>query len=220
MNVIEQFAREYLDDKELKLALYLSRLLENPNYTYSGFLVAEILPIYHEKSGDHERTLEPDPIYRPLYYLHLYAGIRHFKENTRFFLNMTSAHLEGCLLWLTKTPPRFRSGAKPFGQLVYRLLQEGILHQELAHSLLKFNKWINIPSKHMSALYIPHSRVNERTFSCLDASLTFMVMRKLSIELFKLLTDRGVCLPHGWKEFDESWFSPFWATKGFEKETY
>jgi len=111
MNAIEEFAREFLDKKELELAAYLSRLLENPRCVYAGVLVSEILPAYSEKRGESFRSLEPDPIYRPLYYLHMYANGRRFKENTRIFLDMAGSHLEGCLLWLTKTPPPIQ---KPF----------------------------------------------------------------------------------------------------------
>ena len=143
----------------------------------------------------------------------MYANSRHFKEDTRIFLINASAHLEGCLLWLTKTPPRFRGSSRPFGGLVHELLREGILSEELACQLLRFNSLFNVPAKHMTAFFQPHSRIDERTFSCLDASSGFLVMRKLSIELFKLLSTRGVFLPHGWKEFDDNWLSPKWGSK-------
>lgn len=220
MNAIEEFAREFLDKKELELAAYLSRLLRNPNCIYAGVLVSEILPTYSEKRGESSYTLEPDPIYRPLYYLHMYANTRHFKEHTRIFLNNASSHLEGCLLWLTKTPPRYRSSSKPFGPLIIGLLEEGILSKELADQLLRFNRLVNVPAKHMTAFFQPHSRIDERTFSCFDASLAFMAMRKLSIELFKMLQIRGICLPQGWREFDDNWLSPIWGSKRFENETY
>lgn len=218
MSEIEEFAREFLDKKEFELAEYLSRLLRNPNCKYVGVLVSEILPNYSEKRGDSYYTLEPDPIYRPLYYLEMYANSRHFKDNTRIFLNNASAHLEGCLLWLTKTPPKYRSPPKPFGGLVYGLLEERILTKELADQLLAFNRLINVPAKHMTAFFQPHSRLDERTFSCLDASLAFMAMRKLSIDLFKILDESGISLPQHWKEFDDNWFSPIWASKHFENE--
>lgn len=211
MNAIEEFAREFLDKKELELAAYLSRLLRNPNCIYVGVLVSEILPTYSEKRGESSYTLEPDPIYRPLYYLHMYANTRHFKENTRIFLINASSHLEGCLLWLTKAPPRYRSPSKPFGRLVIGLLEEGILSKELANQLLKFNRLVNVPAKHITAFFKPDSRIDERTFTCFDASLAFMAMRKLSIELFRLLQVRDVCLPQGWREFDDNWLSPIWG---------
>jgi hypothetical protein len=213
MSAIEEFARDILDEKELELALYLSKLLANPNNFIVGILVSKILPTYSEKRGDSSYTLDPDPIYRPLYYVHGYANTRHFKDNTRIFLDMTAAHLEGCLLWLTRTPPKFRSAPKPFGPLVLQLLHEGLLPRELADELLRFNKIVNVPAKHMTSFYKPHSRIDERTFSCLDASLAFMAMRKLSIELFKILCSRGINLPSSWKEFDEQWLSPSWSSK-------
>ena len=187
---------------------------------YAGVLVSEILPTYCEKRGESSYTLEPDPIYRPLYYLHMYANTRHFKENTRIFLINASSHLEGCLLWLTKTPPRYRSPSKPFGRLVIGLLEEGILSKELADQLLRFNKLVNVPAKHMTAFFQPHSRIDKRTFTCSDASLVFMAMRKLSIELFKILQKRGIGLPQGWREFDDNWLSLIWGSKRFENKTY
>jgi hypothetical protein len=220
MSAIEEFAREFLDEKELELAVRLSRLLRNPNCVYAGVLVSEILPTYSEKCGEVYRTLEPDPIYRPLYYLHTYANTRNFKDNTRIFLNMASSHLEGCLLWLTKTPPRYRSSSKQFGSLVIGLLEEGILSKELADQLLKFNRLVNVPAKHMTAFFKPHSRIDERTFTCFDASLAFIAMRKLSIELFKMLQIRSICLPQGWKEFDDNWLSPIWGSKRSENKIY
>jgi hypothetical protein len=220
MNAIEEFAKAFLDKKELELAEYLSRLLRNPNCIYVSVLVSEILPTYSEERGESSYTLEPDPIYRPLYYLHMYAYTRHFKENTRIFLINASSHLEGCLLWLTKTPPRYRSPSKPFGRLVNGLLEEGILSEELADPLLRFNRLVNVPAKHMTAFYKPHSRIEERTFSCFDASLAFMAMRKLSIELFKILYIRGIHLPQGWREFDDNWLSPIWGSKRFENKIY
>lgn len=216
MSAIEEFASEFLDKKEIELAGNLSRLLENPRYVFVGVLVSEILPTYSEKRGESSYTLEPDPIYRPLYYLNMYADTRHFKENTRIFIDMAGAHLEGCLLWLTKNPPRFRSPSKSFGPLVYDLLKEGVLSEQLADKLLRFNKVAYIPAKHMTAFFEPHSRIDVRTFSSFDASLAFMAMRKLSIELFRILQTKGVFLPQGWKEFDDNWLSPMWASKRFK----
>jgi hypothetical protein len=220
MNTIEEFAWEFLDEKELKLAEYISELLENPNCVYVVVLVTEILPIFSEERDGRSYTLDPDPIYRPFYYLQMYANSRHFKENTRVFLNNASAHLEGCLFWLTKTPPRYRSPPKPFGELVRALFEEGILSEELATQLLIFNRLITVPAKHMTAFYKQHSSLEERTFSCFETALAFMLMRKLSIELFKILTARGISLPHGWKEFDDKWLSPIWGSKRFENESY
>jgi hypothetical protein len=217
MSAIEEFALGFLDKKELELADYLSRILGNPKCVYAGLLVSEIIPTYCEKRGESYYTLKPDPIYRPSYYLFAYANGRHFKENTRIFLDMAGAHLEGCLLWLTETPPEFRSPSKSFGPLVYELLREGILSGELADKLLRYNSVANVPAKHLGAFLRPNSRINERTFSCLEASLAFMSMRKLSIELFKTLEARGVNLPQGWKEFDDDWLSPVWAKRRSRK---
>ena len=218
MSSITFFAKRFLDGKELELGFYLSTILCNPKCNLAGILVSQILPMYWEKRGDTSYTLEPDPIYRPLYYVEMYANGRDFKENTRIFLDNAAGHIEGCLLWLTKTPPRFRGSPKPFGGLVYELFREGILEKELAEQLLAFNKLFNIPAKHMTAYYRPRSRLDERTFSCLDAALGLMVMRKLSIELFKILTERGISLPQSWPDFDDDWLSPIWGTIESEEE--
>ena len=219
MSAIEEFAREFLDEKEFKLAKYLSIILRDPKCVYSSVLMSEILPTYSEKHCESSYTLDPDPIYRPLYYLHMYSGIRHFKENTRIFLINAATHLEGCLAWLTKNPPQFRGTLKqPFGGLVSQLFKEGILPEDLAKHLLKFNKLFNIPAKHRTAFFQPHSRLDERTFSCFDASLALMIMRKLSIDLFKILISKNICLPHVWKEFDDNWFSPIWSEKASKND--
>jgi hypothetical protein len=213
MSGITRFALELLEKKEFDLALYLSELLCNPNCVYVRVLISEILPTFGEKRGESYYTLQPDPIYRPLYYLQMHSNPSYFKDNTRVFLTNVSAHLEGCLFWLTKIPSEFECPTKPFGGLVELLLKKGVLSEELAISLKEFNRLFNIPSKHFKAFYKSHSRLDERTFSCYDAAVAFMAMRKLSIELFKLLTERGVNLPHGWREFDDKWLSPKWASK-------
>ncbi len=213
MNSKTVFAKYFLDEKEIELGFYLSRILCNPHCTQAGNLVSKILPRYWEKRGDSSYTLEPDPIYRPLYYVEMYAKGRDFKENTRIFLDMAAGHIEGCLLWLTKTPPKSRGRSKPFGPLVYELCGQGILSEELANQLLTFNKLFNVPAKHMNANSKPRSRLDERTFSCLDAALGFMVMRKLSIELFKILIQKGICLPQGWPDFGDNWLSPIWSLR-------
>jgi len=45
-----------------------------------------------------------------------------------------------------------------------------------------------------------------------------MVMRKLSIALFKMLNERGICLPHSWPDFDNNWLSLIWGTTESEDE--
>jgi hypothetical protein len=144
----------------------------------------------------------------------MYANSRHFKENTRIFLNNAAGHLEGCLLWLTKTPPKYRSSIsiKPFGGLVYELFKNGILTEETSNHLLTFNRLVNVPAKHITAYYKPRSRLDERTFSCLETVLGFITMRKLSIQLFKILKEKGICLPQDWPEFDDYWLSPIWSS--------
>ena len=212
MNAIAQLAGQILDEKEWQLSLFLSELLENPRCYLVGSLVKDILPKYSEKRGDHSCTLQPDPIYRPLYYLHIYSDMRNFSKFSRHFITLTGGHIEGCLLWLTKTPPKYRSPSKPFGTLVHELYNEKILPEKLFDELKKYNKVANVPAKHFTAHYEPQSNIEKRTFTCLDASLAFMMMRKLSMQLFDLLLSRGVVLPQLWKKFDNNWLSPSWSS--------
>ncbi len=130
---------------------------------------------------------------------------------------MTGAHIEGCLLWLTKTPPKFRAPSKPFGNLVWLLFNEGVLPETLSNKLLKFNQLANIPAKHFGAFKTPRS-IDERTFSIFEAALDFIIMRNLSMQLFDLLQARGVALPQLWKNFDPEWLSESWRSHGQGKE--
>jgi hypothetical protein len=212
MNAI-RLAQETLDDNELALAQFLSELLADPRCKFVYLLVGDILPVYSEKRGDSSYTLQPDPIYRPLYYIHSYSSMRTFERFSRGFVAMTGAHIEGCLLWLTKTPPKFRAPSKPFGNLVWMLFNEGILPETLSDKLLKFNQIANIPAKHFGAFNTPRS-IDERTFSIFEAALDFMIMRNLSMQLFDLLQARGVALPHVWNKFDPDWLSENWRSHG------
>jgi hypothetical protein len=210
VSLIESLSHKILDGRELQLASHLTKLLEDPVWDAAS-LIEDILPIYCEKKGESYYTLDPDPIYRPLYYLHIYADSRNFSNNTRIFLINTGAHLEGCVSWLTETRPKYRSSSLPLGKTVEYLSKNGILQASLAKNLLEFNKTINVPAKHFKVMFVPHSRLDKRTFRVLEAALGFMMMRKLSIELFALLGTSGVTLPQGWKDFDEKWL--FWEKR-------
>ena len=207
-----ELADQILDEKEWKLSLFLSELLENPLCYLVSNLVKDILPKYSEKRGKSSYTLDPDPIYRPLYYLHKYSGMSDFGGISRHYIALTGAHIEGCLHWLTKKPPRFRAPPKPFGYLVIKLHELKILPEKLSIELMRFNKIVNIPAKHFTAHYKSRSQIEKRTFSCFDTALTLMMMRKLSIQLFDLLISRGVVLPQLWKKFDNNWLSPIWSS--------
>lgn len=209
MHAIE-LAQELLDEKEFLLAQFLEELLGDPKYKFRYFLIEDILPVYHEKTGDIDRTLCPDPIYRPLYYIHSYSFMNEFELFSRGFVAMIGAHIEGCLLWLTKDHPQFRAPTKPFGGLVKILLQAEILPEKLAVDLFNFNDVANIPAKHFGVSNTFGSPIHQRTFSIFEAALDFVMMRNLSIQLFDLLQFRGVVLPHGWKAFDDDWLSEKW----------
>lgn len=199
-----------LDEEELVLAYHLSDILENDELD-AGLFVATILPVYFEVEGDRARTLRPDPIYRPLYYVHVYADKQDFGGYSRIFMDMASAHIEGCLKWLTPNPPEYRSGGGPFGTLVVALHKAGILGAELSEYLRDFNASVNVPSKHFAADFLDRSYLDKRTFSVDDAALSLIMARKLSVQLFDLLVARGVSLPQLWPPFKQEWLS--WSPK-------
>ena len=196
---IELLAHQILDEREIKLALRLTLLLGDPQWD-SGSLISDIIPQYWEGA----RSIDPQFIYRPLYYLWLYGSRSHFEDYSRPFLNNIGMHTEGCLheLALTLKDPPMTS---PIGVLVHRLLKENVLSHHLSQSLLGFNRAVVVPAKHLAAQYALTSRLDERTFKAYDAAFAFVMMRKLSMELFTLLKARGKRLPHHWKEFRDEW---------------
>ena len=201
-SAIEVLAGEMLDERELQLASHLSESLSDPKCDAAS-LVEDIVPVYSDESGKH--TLDPDPIYRPFMYLHDYPDSKDFAKNTRIFILNACWHIEGCLAWLTPSPPRFRGPKGPFGKLVDTLKQEEVIPLQLADQLMKFNKAVYVPAHHPSSLYTPKSLTDERTFSIHDAALAFVMMRKLSMQLFQLLESKGINLPHKWKNFGNEW---------------
>lgn len=201
MNNIALLAKDILDDNEMELAMHLKSVLDDSTLDAAS-LILEIVPVFSDSSGT--RTLEPDPIYRPLMYLEMYANGRDFRRVTRIFILNACWHIEGCLKWLM--PHLSESGAVqgPFGPLVLALIKGGIVPFELGEQLMNFNKAAYVPAHHPSARYTAGSSLNESTFSVLEASLVFVMMRKSSMRLFDLMEARGVILPHGWKE--HCWF--------------
>ncbi|MEP0824964.1 MAG: hypothetical protein HRF40_05715 [Nitrososphaera sp.] len=190
-----------LEEKELGLASRLAIILAEPKWD-SGSLLVDILPKYWEDREDGSSyTLQPDGIYRTLYYVHSYGSLAHFEKFTRIFMDMLGSHLEACLYWLGD------SQSLPLGSLTVRLHKEGILSAELAGLLLKFNKLVYVPAKHIYAVDDLPDDINERTFSIIEAALAFVMARKLSISLFELLKSKGVNFPQGWKEFKQEWLS-------------
>lgn len=210
MSDIERFTVEIFDQKELQLSGHLAFLLEDDSCDSSS-LVEEMIPIYWEGVGDRKRTLFPDNIYRPLYYIHVWSNTCNFRDSTRAYMMVISGHLEGCLMYLTSSPPsQYGVPSQPFGRLVRPLKASGILSAELADQLWKFNDIINVPSKHFST-YVPTHWLDERTFSVFETACALVLMRKLSIKLFEILKVNGVILPHGWPEFKDEWLS--WSPK-------
>jgi hypothetical protein len=207
MSEIERLAFDLLDQRELQLANHLSLLLGDDKWD-AGPLVEEILPVYWEKVGDILQNLQPGNIYRPLYYIHKWSSEGDFKNSTRAYMDVISGHLEGCLQNLLKSPSQHRAMSRAFGPLVAKLKKMGILSEELADHLWKFNSIINVPAKHFGA-YAPTRRLDERTFSVIETVYAIVIMRKLSIQLFALLQANGVPLPQRWPEFKNEWLSWF-----------
>jgi hypothetical protein len=198
-NQIELLARDLLDEQEWRLAQRLATVLGDDTLDAGG-LVLEILPVFWEgDSSMMARTLRPDSIYRPLYYVHMYAGLPRFGKFTRIFLDMICGHLEACLEQLTQSPPKSRHPTGLFGTLASSLYRMGVIPQTLADQVSRFNKVANVPSTHL--------RSDERTFSVSDSALAFVMMRKLSIQLSAALKARGVNLPARWKGLDDSWLT-------------
>ena len=206
---IELLADDLLDQREIQLAEHLATLLDDDKID-SGSLIEDIIPIYWEKVDDRLRSLDPDAIYRPLYYIYSYGSLPDFRSRTRTYITFVSNHLEGCLINLTLSPPRYRGTRRPFGGLVNQLQTSGILSAELASQLLRFNALFNVPSKHFNA-YTPIHWLDERTFNVIETAYAFMLMRTLSIKLFVLLNANGITLPHDWPDFKNEWLS--WSHK-------
>ena len=207
MNNIELLASNLLAPKELELAKHLAILLGDNQYDVQS-LVQEIIPIYWEHSGNIDVTLSPDSIYRSLYYIHTFCNRLDFKEITRDYVKRICSHLEACLLYLTLTPPSSRYLDGTFGSLIAPLNRAGKLTDTLAGNLRKFNEAVNISSKHPHT-YMPARKLNERTFSVLDAAYSLVIMRKLSKELFGILKSNGVLLPQDWPEFKDEWLTRY-----------
>lgn len=205
MSDIESLAGQLLDADELAIATHLTQLFNDPEGDAEAILAA-IMPKYSEKRDDHEFTLSPDSIYRPLFYVQGYGGRSDFAEVTRTFLNNVSAHLEGCLDQLSRTPSRNRSQTGPFGPMLIQLRKDAVIPENLADELAAFNRIVNVRSKHFKA-HQPTRRLDERTFSVGEASLAFVMMRKLSIQLFEIMRARGVSLPTDWPLFDKEWLT-------------
>lgn len=207
MSEIERLAFDLLDQRELQLADHLSMLLGDDKWD-AGPLIEEILPVYWEKVGDRSQNCHPGNIYRPLNYVHVWSSEGGFKDSTRAYMDVISGHIEGCLQNLLKLPIHGRAMERAFGPAVLQLKKQKILSAELADQLWRFNKVINVPAKHFGA-YAPTNWLDERTFSVIETVYAIVIMRKLSMQLFTLLRDNGVSLPHEWPEFRDEWLSWF-----------
>jgi hypothetical protein len=205
---IIHLADSILDEKERELAEHLAKLLDNDRFDAASLIVEILLKYWREDNT--EQTLEPREVYRPLYYLHGWGEFaeRHFKRITRSYIEMAFQHLEGCLSWLSRITPQVpRSlSSKPFGVLVRGLEKSEALPSKLAEQLSAFNSIANVPAKHMKAALL-NSELDKRTFSVIDASLSLIIMRKLSMQMFQLLQAQRVVIPAMWKVLNEDWLT-------------
>ncbi len=213
---VEFLAHDILDERELRLARHLSLLLSDPERDAerdAASLIEDILPVYSGKNGDPTKVLAPYPIYHPLYYIHSYAEQREFGRHTQAFIDAICNHLNGCLDWLTPGPSKSRHSSGPFGNLAVQLYNAGTLTRPLADKLARFSRVVNIFStKHSITLTPASSNPAVKTFSILDATLAFVIMRKISIQLFDVLKANSADLPRDWKEFRAEWLS--WEEQG------
>ena len=209
MTVISQLANKALDERELQLAEHLAFLLDDDKWDAAS-LIGSIIPVYWERVDERDRTLDPDNVFRSLYYIHVNASVnsKAFRRNTRAYMIYISNHIEGCLQQLMLLPRNDRGLSKTFGPLVAQLKKKGILPEELTGQLWEFNDAINVPSKHLGA-YIPTRRLKERTFSVIETAWALILMRKLSMQLFDLLITMGRPLPKQWPVFKDEWLT--WA---------
>jgi hypothetical protein len=120
---------------------------------------------------------------------------------------MISNHLEGSLEYMLNQNNTSRSNRKgTFGKLAVDLSKIGIIPMQLKDELQEFNDSINIPSKHMKT-YLPTRQLSERTFSVLEAAQAFVLMRRLSIQLFSIMRSAGIGVAAEWPSFDPEWLT-------------
>jgi hypothetical protein len=206
MTKINDLATKILGKEELELVDHLF-LLFNDESINSSRLIGEIIPRYWEDCDTGRQSIEPDCIYRALYYIHFDSEYGSLKYSSRSFLQMMSNHLEGCLQYLLNQNNTSRSNLQgSFGQLAFELSKGGIITKQLKDELQKFNNLIDIPSKHMKA-YLPTRQLSERTFSVLEAAEAFVLMRKLSIQLFSIMRSTGIGVTAEWPSFNPIWLT-------------
>jgi len=196
-NAIEAQARKVLDEEEIKLASHLSLLLSTPG-AGAYWLVKDILPVYEKE----RRVFEPRNIYKSLAYVHNQTAVGGDPHMMRYFLHSMGSHLETCLHGLF---PIYANNS--LGKVVSQIQRGGLLHTELAQELLDFNNIVYVHAKHLDEFYPVPVSIDETTFGFMDGALAFVMFRRLSMKLFKLLRLEGVGLPQDWKEFKEEWLS-------------
>lgn len=212
MSAIGELAAEVLTEEELLLSIHLERILVGKKLDSERFL-NRILPRWWEEIGEHVRSLLPEGIYRPLYYVVGYGRRPDFRRVTRTFIQNVSAHFEGAIHQLRVVSVGKRGPKSTRGE-IERLRNDRVFTEELAGGLHRFNEVVNIQSKHFDAMLSPRW-LNLRTFSTLDASRAFVLMRHFSIRLFGLIQQNGGSLPYVWPDFDPYWLD--WQPSIYER---
>lgn len=199
-----------LGDKEEALAWHLSVVMGDDKYDALTML-AVVLPKYWEarEDGKGRSPLPPRSVFRRLYYVHSTGGMRGFHRFTRDFLADVAGHLEGCLfhLYYADADPHANPNLT-MGALTEKLRATGAISQELAAQLQAYNRTVNVSSKHFESFPLPEN-LDERTFSVYDAALALVMMRKLSMQLFPLLRQKGLIGDVDWPPFDDRWLQFF-----------
>ncbi len=192
-------ARKMLTQDELDLAGRLYWLLESGLMKEAWALIRDIFPVYWRDGNGASYTLDPDPVYRSLYYLDDPYG---YMQHTRSALALMGSHLEGLLEIIPGSP-----SSQSLGRMVYYLRSKGLLPANLAQELMEFNSVAYIRAKHLASDPFLPERLDIRTFSPWEAVLCLIMMRNFSIRLFQILESRGVNLPEKWKEFKREWLT-------------
>jgi len=191
---IAELITALLDEKEMAVAERLDFLIENEREMWKAWaLLEQILPVYWKIDGDFPYTLAPAFVYRPLYYLN---HPHEFARNPRYMIFMMGNHLEGLLVKLLNLHNR------PLGDLSHYLSKTN--QTKLSSFLLRFNE-VYRRTKHMSGDPFLETRLDQRTFSTLEAVYCLFITRNLSAKLFDLLRKAGKPLKEEWKPIDPEW---------------
>jgi len=192
---ISRLTDSLLTDKEITLAKRLNYLIRTKRMKQAWALLEQVLPKYWKEERGILRTLSPDSVYRPIYYLN---EPYEFVRNPRHMIVLMGNHLGGLLEHLMDLH------GPPLGGLTNALSKTK--PSKLTSLLLEFNS-IYVRAKHPSADPFLQKRLDRRTFPTREAIFCLIMMRHLSMKLFDLLRENGKPLAEGWKQIDSEWLS-------------